>query len=269
VVLISPVTRLSHGESARRGRAYAAVLSNREEAKLNRSHCKISASARTWLATVSAICAVAAAQPCQASTIVDPAGDPIDTYIGAVGPGLDILQFSVTRDATNFFISAVLDGAPGATGSRYNVGVDRGAGAYRFGAGIRPDILVDAAVNLFPATNSGIVTFIGPPDILTPLPSGAVSIEGDTISAIVPISMLPSTGLNPADYKFYFWSRVNITPPTPLYYGIADFAGTGPLRATVPEPETWGLMMFGLGMIGAFMRRRSPKPVAHAVSQTA
>jgi hypothetical protein len=82
--------------------------------------------------------------------------------------GLDILQFSVTRNAANFFISAVLDGVPGTTNSRYNVGVDRGAGTYHLGAGIRPDILFDSAINLQPATLSGQVTFIRPPDIITP-----------------------------------------------------------------------------------------------------
>jgi len=199
-----------------------------------------------------------ATQPCLASTIIDPPHDLIDTYIGPPGPDLDIVEFSLTRDSDDFFIRAVLEGVPGTTGSRYLVGVDRGAGAYRFSAGIRTDILIDAVVNLFPATVSGQVTFIGPPDVINPLPSGAVWIDDNTISAIVPISMLPSTGFDPNDYRFYLWSRTPVAPPSHPIFGVADFAGTGPLTTTVPEPPTWGLMLFGLGLLGAVLRQRAP-----------
>jgi hypothetical protein len=234
---------------------------------MNRCRSQIAAIAKNMLAAATISCALTVTQPCLASTTIDPPDDLLDTYIGPVGPDLDILQFSVTRDAANFFISAVLGGVPGTTNSRYSVGVDRGAGTYHLGAGIRPDILFDTAINLFPL---GQVTFIGPPDIITPLPSGAVSIDGNTISAIVPISMLPSLGLDPNDYKFYLWSRTPVTAPTPPYYGIADFAGTGPLTATaVPEPATWGLMLFGFGLIGAAIRRRAPNLITHAVRRSA
>jgi len=218
--------------------------------------------AKNLLASSAMGCLLVAAQPCLASTLSDPANDFNDTYIGPTGDGLDILQFSLTRDVDNFYISAFLAGVPGTTSvattpSRYVVGVDRGAGAYHFGAGIRPDILVDSAINLLPATISGNVTFIGPPDIITPLPLGAVTINGNTISGVIPISMLPSLGLDPNDYRFYLWSRINIAAPTPLYYGIADFAGAGPLTAAVPEPETWALMLLGFFGIGVAIGHNS------------
>lgn len=232
---------------------------------MNRPHLRISATAKFALAAASIACGLTAVQPCFAASIVDAVNDYNSTYIGPMGPGLDVLSFSVTNDNANFYISGTLDGVPGTTGSRYNVGIDRGAGRYQFGAGIRPDILIDAAVNLFPATNSGQATLIGPPDMITQLTPGAVTITDNTISAVVPINLLPSTGFAPEDYKFYFWSRINIAPP--LYYGIADFAGTGPLTSTaVPEPSTWALMLVGLAGVGAVMRRRRPALIESTLS---
>jgi hypothetical protein len=89
--------------------------------------------------------------------------------------------------------------------------------------------------------------------LTTPLPSGAFTISGNTISVIVPVSMLPSTGFASEDYTFLLWSKTQI-PGVPQL-GIADFAPDQGALSLVPEPSTWVMMLLGFGAIGFVMRR--------------
>jgi hypothetical protein len=199
-----------------------------------------------------------AAQPCTAATIIDPSGDILSTYVGQVGPDLDILQFTVTADATNFYIQVLLGGAPGTTAlSRYNIGVDRGAGTNTFPPGFRPDISLDAIINLQPSPLAAEVRlFVGGVVVtITPLPAGAFTISGNTMSAIVPLSMLPSTGFATQDYTFVLWSRTS-TPGVPNQLGVADFAPDQGQLSLVPEPSAWLMMLMGFGAMGLAFRRQ-------------
>jgi hypothetical protein len=211
-----------------------------------------------------------AAQPCAAATIADPSGDILSTYAGQVGPDLDILQFTVDIQGGNFLFEVLLNGAPGTTPlAKYNIGIDRGAGTNTFPIGFRPDASEDAVINLVPATQAGEVRLFegGIVVTTTPLASGAITISGNTISALVPMSMLPSTGFAPDDYTFLLWSRTQLAPGVPQQFGIADFAPDQGLLSSVPEPSTWVIMLLGFGAIGFAMRR--PGLSLHAAKQSA
>jgi hypothetical protein len=123
---------------------------------------------------------------------------------------------------------------------------------------IGPDKLFDAVAVLFPSGTARVVTFptMGPPTI-TPLASGA-SVAGNTISAVIPLSLLPSTGFAATDYVFTLYSRLRSNP---LMDGnnseVADFApDAAGFTARVPEPASWAMMLLGFGGIGAIARGR-------------
>lgn len=199
------------------------------------------------------------------AAVSDASGDFLATYTGPQNGDLDILSAGVTFDGTNFNVSATMDGAIGSTaGSLYVWGINRGAGTPRLGVlgappAVGPSVLFDAVFVLFPDGNARAVTFpaMGPPSI-TPL-SGIVSIAGNSLSASVALSLLPSTGFAAADYTFTLWSRRRVDPAMDgTNAEIADFAPDfAGFTASVPEPETWAMMIAGFGLIGSGMRRRS------------
>jgi hypothetical protein len=209
----------------------------------------------TWIAGAS----LCAAEPCFASTIIDPSDDILSTYIGQVGPDLDILQFTVTPDATNFYLQVLLSGAPGTTAlAKYNIGINRGAGINTFPPGFWPGASLDAVVNLVPSPLAAEVRlFVGGVVVtITPLPSGAFTISGNTMAVTVPISMLPSTGFDTDHYIFLLWSRTQPAAGVPQQLGIADFAPDQGSLSLLPEPSTWEMMLVGFGAMGFLLRRR-------------
>lgn len=209
-----------------------------------------------------------AAAPAHALT--DATGDYLATYAGPQAQDLDILSASVLFDGSNFRLSATLADAPGTTeGAIYVWGINRGAGTPRltFGApAIGSSVFFDAVAVMFPdgLGRVAILPAMGPPTI-TNLP-GLVEIDGDTISASFAASLLPSNGLAYEDYPFTLWSRKRVNP---LLDGtnaeIADFApDVGGVRAAVPEPTTWALMIIGFVGAGTALRRRSPATLIRA-----
>lgn len=197
-----------------------------------------------------------------ALALTDAADDFLGTYTGPHSADLDILSASVIYDGASFQLSATLAGAPGATeGSLYVWGINRGAGAPRltFGApSVGSSVFFDAVAVMFPdgLGRIAILPAMGSPAI-TNLP-GLVNVQGNSISASFAASLLPSNGFAPEDYTFTLWSRRRVNP---LVDGtnaeIADFApDIAGVRAAVPEPATWALMIVGVASVGAVLRRR-------------
>jgi hypothetical protein len=200
-----------------------------------------------------------------AATVVDPAGDFLATYGGPQSGNVDVLSASATSDGTNLFLSAVLNGTVGASGSLYVFGINRGAGTARLAGGspsVGASVLFDAVAVLFPDGTSRIATFpaAGAPTI-TNLP-GAVTVSGNTISGTFALSLLPSTGFDPANYTYTLWSRQRVNPAADgTNVEIADF-GPAILASAVPEPGSWLMMLLGFGVIGSLLRRGKPAPLA-------
>lgn len=210
---------------------------------------------------LAAVAALAlAATPARAATISDAGGDFLATYEGAPGDYLDILSASAWFDGTSFHLDATLAGAPGAAGSLYVFGIDRGAGKPRLALGvpsIGADVLWDAVAVLFPDGTGRIAAFpaMGAPTITT-LP-GIVSVSGNSIAAAFPLALLPSTGFAPGDYRFTLWSRQRVNPAADgTNAEIADFApASGGFVASVPEPATWLTLTAGMALLGGVLRR--------------
>ena len=216
---------------------------------------------------VLAAATIAAASPSPSAAVVDPANDFLATFAGAQNGDLDILSASVFYDGTSFRLSSTQNGAVGASaGSLFVWGINRGGGAARLSLGtpsVGASVLFDAVAVMFPDGLARAVTFppAGPPSI-TPL-TGIVDIDGDTITGLFPAALFPSNGFAPEDYTFTLWTRLRVNPAMDgTNAEIADFApDAGGLRAAVPEPATWAMLILGFAGAGAILRRRRARPV--------
>jgi hypothetical protein len=198
-----------------------------------------------------AICLLFACSPAAAAVVSDPTGDFLPTFTGAKSADLDVTNFSVVFDGTNFLLGATLAGAiSAATAANYVIGINTGAGALApFGDVGEPDVKFDQTIALSGATG---VALLGNTSLTD-------SITGDAFSILVPASLLPSTGSTPQDYGFNLWPQLAAAPG---HTNIADFAPQNALLSisggvsAVPEPRAWETMLLGFGLIGGFMRLR-------------
>lgn len=179
----------------------------------------------------------------------------LSTYAGPQNGDLNVASAEVFFDGTNFDFTSTLSAAIGTTsGVDYIWGVDRGllSNEANFGA-FAPGVLFDSVVVLFDngGSGSGFVDDIANGSIITPLAS--VTISGDTISAIVPGSLLASSVLTPDQYGVNLWPSLGI--PGPLS-DIAEFAPSVNADAGVTTPEPATIALLALGLIGFAARRK-------------
>jgi iron complex outermembrane receptor protein len=78
------------------------------------------------------------------------------------------------------------------------------------------------------------------------------TIAGNSISALIPLSFLPTTGFAPQHYGWNIWPRNGLGNNNQ----ISDFAPNNSLISTAPEPAAWALMIAGFGLAGGVLRRR-------------
>ena len=177
------------------------------------------------------------------TSITDNAGDFLSTFAGSTNStDLDVISATVLYDATTdlYSLTATMSGAIGSTttgGSDptglYVWGVNRGAGTASFAADGITGVRFDRVI-ILNADGTGSIPGVGD------LPSGAITIAGNTISAVVSGSSLPSTGFNKIDYTWNLWPRDGAFPFG--FTQIADFAPDNANFTTtpgtvVPEPQ--------------------------------
>ena len=186
--------------------------------------------------------------------ITDRPGDFLATFAGSSSStDLDVLSASVfyNAGADLFTLTATMSGAVGSTATGLYVwGVNRGAGAAGFAANGISGVRFDRVILLRP-DGTGTVAGAGA------LPGGSVTLSGNTITATVSGSLLPSTGFaNKLDYTWNLWPRDSAFTG---FTAIADFApDNANFTATpVPEPSTAVLSLLGLGGLLAWRRRQS------------
>ena len=190
-----------------------------------------------------------AASTAHANTIVDGTGDWAIGYSGNEAD-LDVTSFSASYNPTlnSFVLQATLAGAiDPSLGGIYVIGADTGAGAnHPFTAQGAPGVVFDQVIII---QKTGAAAISGHPAL-------TATISGNWFDLIVPLADLPSTGFtNPADYAFNLWPRTGANI-------ITDFAPNNSDLTAVPEPGVWMLMIVGVGMIGASLRRRRTTPFA-------
>lgn len=189
------------------------------------------------------------AAPAAALGHLDAKGDYLAGYTGARNGDLDVLSFAASIVGSDFLLTSTMDGAIGTTaGGIYVWGVNRGAGTAGFGVSLGlTNVLFDSVVILRPDGTGTVNRLNGSTTAITS------TISGNTISALVPISALPSRGFTINHYGFNLWPRLNGGPVT----NIADFAPDNATVRAVPEPATWALLLAGFGIVGGAMRRRT------------
>lgn len=210
--------------------------------------------------------AIAAAPTAEAALlpgeIVDPAGDFLPGYAGPHGGDLDVLEARVTFDATNVMLTAQMNDLIGTTADTLYVwGVNRGAGTEILTTFPNPNglgVFFDSFIVLGPTGNGQVVAFnaAGDPTVHTfSGEDGVITIDGDRISAVVPLEWLPSRGFDVAEYAYNIWPRFHSLENGNQVSDLAPDASSF-LGAAVPEPTSWALMIVGFGMAGAILRRR-------------
>lgn len=198
-----------------------------------------------------------------AATVSDPQGDFLATYTGPQNGDLDALSASAYFNGSSFRLSSVQNGMVGATsGSLYVWGINRGAGTPRLSFGspsVGTGVLFDAVAVLFPNGTGRVAAFpaMGAP-VITPLSSAAVTVDGTSISGLIPVGLLPSRGFAFEDYTFTMWVRKRENPALDgTNAELADFIpDASGFTASVPEPASWAMLIVGFGLSGAVLRRR-------------
>jgi hypothetical protein len=204
-----------------------------------------------------AVLPVILSSPATATTVSDPVGDILPSFVGTGSPDLDVTSFSVSLDpsATTFSLGAVLAGDIDPTlAGFYVIGVNTGSGAIKPFAGIGEANVTFNQVII--VRKNGSAT-LGANSLTTLL-------SGNQFIVSVPVSLLLSTGAAPADYGFNIWPREGAVVTGNSQ--ITDFAPNNALLSAnglvtaVPEPATWLSMLLGFALIGGAMRFRRPRP---------
>jgi len=199
------------------------------------------------LLAVAAIGLASTAQA-QSSSISDPTGDFLLSYTGPHQADLDVTSLSVSYNSStmNFLIQSTFAGAIDPTlPGFYVIGANTGTGTGPFGPIGAPDVKFNKAIVIQKNGSAAIGA--------TPLAAGSVTIGGNALSLMVPLSLLPSTGFDPTRYGFNIWPRSGTVGGLAT---ISDFAPNNATLAAVPEPAMWSLMLGGFGLIGGTLRRR-------------
>ena len=202
-----------------------------------------------------------AAGPAHAA-VVDPVGDFLDIYAGPENGDLDVVSVdAVLTGDGRVTLTGTHAGAIGTTtGAAYVWGIDRGAGDDVL-ADLDPPagegVSFDSVVVLLP-NGSGVFLDLATGSAPQALGADTIDIDGGTISVSLAASLLPSQGLDFADYRYNLWPRYapgGVDPGDNTQ--ISDFApDASTFAARVPEPAAMGLLGMGLFMLGARRRKR-------------
>ena len=190
-----------------------------------------------------------------ATALSDPTGDFFATYGGVKGADLDVVSTEVVLSGDSFYFSATMNGAIGTTPGFYVWGIDRGTGSTTssFASLGLPNIIFDALLFVNP-DGSGRVSTLGAGGTTTQFGAGSFAIAGNSFSAVLSTSLLPSKGFSFEQYTQNLWPRFN-GPVAAGTTAISDFAPDAKM-APVSVPEPASLSLFGLGLMALGVKRK-------------
>jgi hypothetical protein len=176
----------------------------------------------------------------------DPVGDFLSVYTGPANGDLDVTAIDAVLTGPNEVVLVGTHAAPIGTtpGTAYVWGIDRGAGTEPFPTLDPPTgegVVFDSVVILLPDGTGSFIDLVvgGAPQALDP---SSISISGATISVSLPRSLLPSQGLDFAEYGYNLWPRFAPGGANPSdNTQISDFAPDASTFIArphlLPEPE--------------------------------
>jgi hypothetical protein len=192
--------------------------------------------------------------PGSASTVTDPANDFLPTFAGPHNGDLDVLSTNVTLNGSNFDLTATLNGPIGQTpGAVYVFGLDRGKGTPKFGNIGEAGVVFDSTI-VVKNTGGAVVS-----DLISKAKTSIsdVTLSGSTLSAVIPLSDLPSEGFNPNNYTFNLWPEAGA--PNAGNTEISEFAPNNAMAAVTATPEPGTVSLFGMALVGALAVFRRQK----------
>jgi len=188
----------------------------------------------------------------------------LPSYTGPANEALDLNSIGVTYNGSVFDLTstsnAAISTAP--SGSLFVWGVNRGAGTARFdvanavGGPIGSNVVFDAVLLIDPTGTTKINLFNG---TVETVPTADITITGDTITALIPSSLLPGTGLSPYQYGFDLWPRVGSGNNQQIAQFFGTTNATNPTDAqpvAVPEPASFLVFGTALGLLIVTRRKR-------------
>jgi hypothetical protein len=191
------------------------------------------------------------ALPGSATAVNDPSNDFLPSFNGPHNADLDVVAANVTLDGSNLDFTATLNGTVGQTpGAVYVFGVNRGEGTPKFGNIGEGDVIFDSTFVIKGAGGATVNDLINK----TSTPISDVMLSGVTISGVVPLSDLPSEGLNSNQYEFNLWPEDGAANAGNTE--ISDFAPNNAVASVSDAPEPTTMSLFGITAIGAALLRR-------------
>ncbi len=216
-----------------------------------------------FIAAAAGVCAAhATASP---FAVVDAYNDFLPSYTAGPANGdLDVITAAAFYDGADksFSFSTILADEVGLTaGALYVWGIDRGRGTERFLAGspsIGSGVFFDSVLIVRPDGTGIYNDFIN--SKVTALDSGDIDIAGRavTVEGLSLDLFAPATAgfrSDPSQYTWNLWPRVGLGKNNQISDFAPDGANLGFQVTAVPEPQTYALLLAGLGLIGANVKR--------------
>lgn len=197
----------------------------------------------------------------------------LGTFVGVAGADLDVRGASAFFNSSSVILTAKMGDTIGKTaGGFYVWGVDTGSPIDFFKAehdnpmfkdahgNLSPDPLVGAGVDfdtfvVLSNTGTGSINYFDPSHPSQTLAAGSITISGDTISVVIPQSLLFATnGKDVSQFGYNIWPRNGGFRNDQ----VTDFAPdhSNFVAQPVPEPATWAFLIAGFALVGSAMRRR-------------
>jgi hypothetical protein len=192
-----------------------------------------------------------------AATVIDGPGGFIPSFTGTQSPDIDILSASLDLSGTNLLFSATLNGTIGNAADTYVLGINRGLSTRNFSAVGLPGVTFDSVLTVTGAGVLGGTDFVTATGISAPF-----QISGSSITAVIPLSILPIVGsFTTADqFLWNFWTRGSLNGVAVAgNSGLADFAPNSSDASVTPLPSALPLFASGGGLLGYLGWRRKRK----------